>query len=74
MPNLNIEKLIAALNASDVGRELVRGLAVAPSTGAARTDTAGVADFEWNVYIDGSTIVLQIFDFDNQAWRTAVLS
>ena len=74
MPLADIEKLLSSLNASDVGRELARGLAVAPSTGAARTDTTGVADFEWNVYIDGSTIVLQIFDFDNQAWRTVTLS
>ncbi len=74
MPNADIEKLLSALNASDVGRELVRGLAVAPSTGEARTDTPGVADFEWNVYIDGSTIVLQIFDAANQAWRTLTAS
>ena len=74
MPSHDVAQLRSALEASDVGRELLRGLAVVASTGAERTDTSGVADFEENVYVDGSTVVRQIFDPEAQVWRTVTYS
>ncbi len=68
MPLPEVAQLRSALEASDVGRELLRGLAVVPSTGAERTDTSGVADFEWNAWLDSGVLRLQIFD--GTAWQS----
>ena len=43
MPSHEVAQLRSALEASDVGRELLRGLAVVASPGAARTAPRGAA-------------------------------
>ena len=40
--------------------------------GTQRTDRGG--DFEVNFYPSGSTIVMQVFDNDAQAWRSVTLT
>ena len=57
-------------------RAMKRGRRVERIVAAARTDTVGVAHGEVNIYRDGDTLVMQIFDGEHAtpAWRTATFT
>lgn len=66
---------LQGMNATLTGRELLReGTFVFPDSAAELTETAGIGRYQANVYVSGSTIRLQCFDFDASAWREATLS
>ena len=60
--------------AAPQARLSVSGRYILPVSSGARTDTVGVADGEFNLYRDGSTFVMQLFDALNGAWRSDILS
>ena len=74
MSDVDVRQLIAQLQTTPTGEGLLGGVLVFGSSGAVRTDTAGVPRYAVNVYPSGATLILQIFDFDAQAWRSVTLS
>lgn len=54
-------------------RELMAGRMVLPlNPSGARTDRG--ANGEWNLYVSGATIVMQVYSADNAAWTSEVLT
>lgn len=68
---MNLEEL---LRRSDTGEGLALGELIAPSVGAARTDTVGTPDRAVNIYVSGSNLVLQVFSLELGAWKSVTLS
>jgi hypothetical protein len=59
-----IDQLIAMLQSTPTGLALLSGSVVVPITEDARTDVVGVPQGALNVYRDGSSRYLQIFDHE----------
>mgnify|MGYP001611184501 CR=1 FL=1 len=64
---------LSALTSTRMGAELLRGNTVVQINDSARTDTHA-ADGEVAYYRSGVTLVMQIFDFNAQAWRERSLT
>ncbi len=71
---LETDNALAAMRATQHGINLLTsGLFVYDISAGARTDT-NAANGEVNVYIDGATIIMQIFDQAASQWRSITFS
>ena len=59
-----VERLYAILNSTPQGQALLNGLMVLPITALPRTDVVGVAQGSINIYRDGGSRYLQVFDME----------
>ncbi len=59
-----VDRLYAILNSTPQGQALLNGLMVLPITALPRTDVVGVAQGSVNIYRDGASRYLQVFDME----------